>query len=62
VESLAGYNILMKYPSPESSFIRAARKDLIAAYEGMKQPEKAVKYRAELAANEPKPPETARKN
>jgi serine/threonine protein kinase/tetratricopeptide (TPR) repeat protein len=62
VESLAGYNILIKYPSPESSFIRAARKDLIADYEGMKQPEKAAKYRAELAAAEAQPAETARKN
>jgi len=63
VESLAGYNILMKYPSPESSFIRAARKDLIAAYEGMKQPEKAVRFRAELAAAEaPSPTDTTHKN
>ncbi len=62
VESLAGYNILIKQTSPETTFIRAARKDLIAAYEGMKQPEKAAKYRSELAAAEAKPTDTTRKN
>jgi len=49
-ETLAGYNILVKQTSPNTSFVRAARKDLIADYEGMGQPEKAEKYRAELAA------------
>ena len=49
-ETLAGYNILIKQTSPNTSFIRAARKDLIADYEGMGQPEKSEKYRAELAA------------
>ena len=49
-ETLAGYNILTKQTSLNTSFVRAARKDLIADYEGMGQPEKAQRYRAELAA------------
>jgi serine/threonine-protein kinase len=48
-ETLAGYNILIKQTSQNTSFVRAARKDLIADYDGMGQAEKAQKYRAELA-------------
>ena len=49
-ETLSGYDILSKQTSPNTSFVRAARKDLIADYEGMGHPEEAEKYRAELAA------------
>ncbi len=49
VESTAGYDILIKQTDPNTSFLRAARKDLIAAYDSLKQPEKAAKFRAELA-------------
>lgn len=49
-ETLAGYNILTKQTSPNTSFIRAARKDLIADYEGMAESAKASKYRGELTA------------
>jgi serine/threonine-protein kinase len=48
VETLASYGILTKQTSPSTSFVRAARKDLVAEYEGLKQPEKAAKFRAEL--------------
>ena len=48
VETLAGYGNQIKQTSPNTSFVRAARKDLIADYEGMGEPEKAAKYRAEL--------------
>ena len=54
VETLASYGILTKQTSPDTSFVRAARKDLAAEYDGLKQPEKAAKYRAELAAAESK--------
>ena len=47
-ETLAGYENQIKQTSPNTSFVRAARKDLIADYEGMGEPEKAEKYRAEL--------------
>jgi len=50
VETRASYEILTKQTSPDTSFVRAARKDLAAEYDGLKQPEKAAKYRAELAA------------
>lgn len=47
-ETLAGYENQVKQTSPNTSFVRAARKDLIADYESMGEPEKAAKYRAEL--------------
>ena len=47
-ETLAGYENQIKQTSPNTSFVRAARKDLVADYEGMGEPEKAAKYRAEL--------------
>lgn len=50
-ETLSGYDILTKQTSPDTSFVRAARKDLIADYEGMGHPGKASRYRAELAAS-----------
>jgi serine/threonine-protein kinase len=49
-ESLAGYEILAKQASPSISFLRAARADLIAAYEALQQPERATRFRAENQA------------
>jgi eukaryotic-like serine/threonine-protein kinase len=49
VETLASYEILTKQTNPDTSFVRAARKDLAAEFDGLNQPEKAAKYRAELA-------------
>ncbi len=48
-ESLAGYAIVSKQASPSVSFLRAARRDLIIAYDSLKQPEKSARFRAELA-------------
>jgi serine/threonine-protein kinase len=48
VETLGSYEILTKQTSPDTSFVRAARKDLVADYEGLNQQEKAAKLRAEL--------------
>jgi len=50
VESRAGYDNLVKQTSPATSYIRAARKDLVADYEALKQPEKAARFKAELEA------------
>lgn len=52
MESLAGYENLMKQANPGTSYLRAARKDLAAEYDALKQPEKAAKYRTELAREE----------
>jgi hypothetical protein len=41
------------------SWLVNARKDLLEEYEGLKQPEQAAKFRAEIAANEAKLPETS---
>jgi serine/threonine protein kinase/tetratricopeptide (TPR) repeat protein len=51
-ETLAGYKTLIKQTSPSTSYIRAARKDLVADYDALKQPEQAAKFRGELAAAE----------
>ncbi len=52
VQTLAGYENQIKQTSPSTSFVRAARKDLVADFEALNQPEKAAKLRAELAAAE----------
>jgi serine/threonine-protein kinase len=62
VETLAGYDILIKQTSPSTSYIRAARKDLVADYEALKEPEKAEKFRAQLNESAAKPATVARKN
>jgi serine/threonine-protein kinase len=53
-ETLAGYNVLQKQTSPSTSYLHGARKDLVAEYEALNQPDNAAKFRAELAV----PPET----
>ena len=50
MESRAGYDNLVKQTSPATSYIRAARKDLVADYEALKRPEKAARFKAELEA------------
>jgi len=55
VETLGGYNILQKQTSPSTSYLRAARKDLVAEYDGLKQPEKSARFRAELLATSSTP-------
>jgi len=49
VETLAGYEIMVKQANPAVTFIQNARKDLVAEYDSLKQPEKAARYAAELA-------------
>jgi serine/threonine protein kinase/tetratricopeptide (TPR) repeat protein len=49
-EILAGYDNLTKQTSSTVSWLKAAREDLVAVYDALKQPENARKYRAELAA------------
>ncbi len=48
-ESLAGYEIVSKLSDPRVTYLVNARKDLVAAYDSLKQPEKAARFRAELA-------------
>jgi eukaryotic-like serine/threonine-protein kinase len=60
-ESHAGYDILITRMDPKVSWLMNARKDLAEEYEGLKQPEQAAKFRAEIAANEAKPPEISAK-
>ena len=48
-ETLTGYQILTKQTDPAVSWLVAARKDLVAAYDSLGQPEKAAPFRAELA-------------
>lgn len=53
-ESLAGYEILSKQSNPGISFLKAARTDLAIAYDSLHLPEKAARFRAELADTAPK--------
>jgi serine/threonine-protein kinase len=48
-ESFAGYQILIKQTNPGVSFLRAARTDLALAYDSLRQPDKARRFRNELA-------------
>lgn len=52
IQTLAGYENQIKQTSPSTSFVHAARKDLVADYEALNRPEKAAKFRTELAATE----------
>ena len=54
-ESLAGYEIVMKQSSPPAKWLQYAREDLVAVYDALRQPGKAAKFRAEMAAGR-KPP------
>lgn len=47
---IAGYEILKKQ-NPTASTLQAAREDLVAVYVALKMPEKAARFRAELAAS-----------
>jgi len=49
VETLAGYEIMVKQANPAVTFIQNARKDLVAEYDSLKHPEKAARFVAELA-------------
>jgi serine/threonine protein kinase/Tfp pilus assembly protein PilF len=57
VETHAGYDILSTQMDPNVSWLVNARKDLVEEYEGMKQPEQAAKFRAEIAAHDAKAPD-----
>ncbi|MBZ5599014.1 MAG: serine/threonine-protein kinase [Acidobacteriia bacterium] len=61
VESLAGYEILSKQTSPTVKWLQTACKDLAEEYDALKQPGKAARFRAELAAPASKSGEVARK-
>ena len=59
--TLAGYDVLIKQSNPQTSFVRAARKDLVADYEALKEPEKAARFRAEMAAADAQAAQTTAK-
>ncbi len=56
VESLAGYQILNTQTNPAISYLRAAREDLVAEYEALREPDMATRFREELAASGPVDP------
>ena len=49
IQTLAGYNMLLKQTSPTVSWLASARKDLVTIYQALNQPEQAAHFRAELA-------------
>ncbi len=48
--TMAGYAILTKQANPSLGYLQKAREDLVSVYQALRQPEKARKYRAEMAA------------
>jgi serine/threonine protein kinase len=48
-----GYQIVKKQTTPTASWLQTARKDLIAVYAALGQPEKGEPFRAELASLKP---------
>jgi serine/threonine-protein kinase len=46
-ETLAGYGILSRQTSPSISYLQAARSDLAAAYDAIREPDQARHFRAE---------------
>ena len=61
-ESRLGYDILHKQATPPGVWMQYSRTDLAEEYDALHQPDKAGKIRAEMAANEAKPVDAARKN
>ncbi len=61
-ETLAGYEILAKRTDRGVSWLVDARKDLVAAYDALGQPEKAAQFRAELADTAGKAANAAKRN
>jgi tetratricopeptide (TPR) repeat protein/predicted Ser/Thr protein kinase len=47
---ISGYTILTKQTSPSIVYLLNARQDLVSVYDALKQPEKAKRFQAELAA------------
>ncbi len=48
-QSLAGYEILVPQTDPTVSWLQTARRDLVEAYDALGQPERAERFRRELA-------------
>src|SRR6266576_2348308 len=61
-ETLAGYQILTKQTDPGVSWWVNAREDLVAAYDSLGQPDKAAKFRAEIADTAGKGGNRAKRN
>jgi len=61
-ETLAGYQILTKQTDPGVIWLVNARADLVAAYDSLGQPDKAAKFRAELADTASKVGNGAKRN
>ncbi len=53
VASRKGYDILIRQTDPATSFIRAARRDLAAAYDSLGRPDLSARFHAELADTVP---------
>jgi eukaryotic-like serine/threonine-protein kinase len=49
----SGYAILSKQGNPSLVHLRNARQDLVSVYDALKEPDKAQKFQAELAATRP---------
>ncbi len=59
-ESLAGYDIVRKQAAPGVTWLVSARKDLVEAYDSLRQPDRAARFRAELADSAKAAPATVK--
>ncbi len=59
IESRAGLEIIAKQVDPAAAYLKNARKDLVAEYDSLGQPETAAQYRAQLADTLPRAAVTA---
>jgi len=51
-ELLAGSQLVSSQTGESSSWLRAARADLVRVYKGLQEPDKAAQYQAELLAQD----------
>jgi serine/threonine-protein kinase len=54
-QTRAGFNTLTSQMDPKVSWLKSARQDLVEEYSALNQADQAAKFRAEIAALEPKP-------
>jgi serine/threonine-protein kinase len=54
-EASAGYDLLTKSTEPNAAWLESARKALVQAYDSLREPESAKRFRDELEAKPAKP-------
>ena len=61
-ETRSGYETLGSQPNPSADWLQNARRDLLAEYEALKEPDKAATFRSDVSPGNGKTAEEARKD